>query len=242
MTVKEHYDNHLGFFYSWMIGDFETKKNEFLRFCKNQNINPVDSKTAIDLGAGNGIQSVALSELGFKVTAIDFNQTLLEELDSRKNGLQIETINDDLKNILDYQDKTPELIICCGDTLPHLDSKEQIIQTIYDISAALTSKGKIILSFRDYSMELKDTMRFIPVKSDSNRILTCYLEYSADKVKVTDLLYERNGDVWNQKISSYDKVRVTKGMILEILDMHGFKVLFDDTINRMITVVGQKQN
>ena len=26
MSVKEHYDNHLGNFYSWMIGDFISKQ------------------------------------------------------------------------------------------------------------------------------------------------------------------------------------------------------------------------
>ena len=34
MTVKEHYDNHLANFYSWMTGDFETIQIEFLRFQK----------------------------------------------------------------------------------------------------------------------------------------------------------------------------------------------------------------
>ena len=87
MTVKEHYDNHLGFFYSWMTGDCEDKKREFTNFCKNNNIYPKESGIAVDLGAGNGIQSVALAELGFKVKAIDFNQTLLDELVSRRNGL-----------------------------------------------------------------------------------------------------------------------------------------------------------
>jgi hypothetical protein len=28
MTVKEHYDNHLGKYYSWMAGDFTEKRVE----------------------------------------------------------------------------------------------------------------------------------------------------------------------------------------------------------------------
>ena len=35
MNVKKHYDNHLGNFYSWVIGDFQSKSNEQLQFLKN---------------------------------------------------------------------------------------------------------------------------------------------------------------------------------------------------------------
>lgn len=52
MTVKEHYDNHLGNFYSWMAGDFNTKQNEQQRFFIEQKILPFDTGVVIDLGAG----------------------------------------------------------------------------------------------------------------------------------------------------------------------------------------------
>ena len=242
MRVKEHYDNHLGYFYSWMIGDFNEKKNEFLDLCKNQNLYPFDSKIAIDLGAGNGIQSIALAELGFNVIAIDFNQQLLSELDSRKKDLQIVAINSDLRNIIDYGDKNAELIICYGDTIAHLESINEISKLISDINISLVPKGKFILSFRDYSMELTDTKRFIPVKSDSDRILTCFIEYFNKVVRVTDILYEKEDNDWQQKISSYEKVRISKNMILEMLIEKNFDILMDDTINSMITIIGGKNN
>ncbi|MCH2022949.1 MAG: class I SAM-dependent methyltransferase [Saprospiraceae bacterium] len=241
MNTKEHYDNHLGFFYSWIIGDFDQKKNEFLNFCKSQEIQPTYSGLALDLGAGNGIQSIALAELGFKVVAIDFNKTLLDELKSKIDGLNIETINADFKDISNFSDKNPELIICCGDTLAHLGSQEEIEQTILNIKKALSPEGKFIFSFRDYSFVLTDTMRFIPVKSDAKRIFTCYLEYFESKVRVTDLVYEHINNEWIQKISSYEKVRITKDMILKMLDRHGFNILSDNTINKMITITGQKR-
>ena len=147
-----------------------------------------------------------------------------------------------MKNISDYQNKNPELIICCGDTITHLASEDEIGQFIKSIGTSLISKGKLILSFRDYSSELNDTMRFIPVKSDSERILTCFLEYFDKKVRVTDLLYERKENKWVQKVSSYNKVRVSKDMILAMLNKNGFSILLAETINRMITIIAQKRN
>ena len=89
MNAKEHYDNHLGHFYSWMIGDFNEKKNEFLDFCMAHKIKPTESKIAIDLGAGNGIQSVPLAELGFKVTAVDFIKLCLMNLIQEKMNYRL---------------------------------------------------------------------------------------------------------------------------------------------------------
>lgn len=240
MTVKEHYDTHLGNFYAWMLGDFDEKKNDFLLFCREAGIIPFDSKTAIDLGAGNGIQSVALAELGFKVKAIDFNRQLLAELDSNKKDLPIEPIQDDIKTVSGYKIHKPELIICCGDTIAHLDSITEIAQLVKDSFDTLIPKGKLLLSFRDYSQELLGKARFIPVKSDANRILTCFLEYSPQTVKVTDILHEKEHGDWVQKVSSYNKVRISQTGILDILKENGFEIMMNETHNRMITLIGQK--
>ena len=240
MTVKQHYDSHLGFFYSWMLGDFESHKNKFIEFCTSQQILPQYTGAALDLGAGNGIQSVALAKIGFSVTAIDFNEHLLTEIAGYKKTLPIEIINDDLQNVLYYKDKNPELIVCCGDTISHLDSESDISQTLSHIYQTLIPSGKIILSFRDYSQELSDTNRFIPVKSDPQRILTCFIEYFERKVRVTDLLYEKESGVWIFKKSSYFKVRVTGEMISDLLTINGFNIIYNDIINGMVTLVGQK--
>ena len=233
MSVKEHYDNHLSYFYSWMLGDFEERKNDFLNFSKEYELLPFSSKSAIDLGAGNGIQSIALAELGFKVQAVDFNAHLLSELNSRKNGLPIEVVNGDIKEILKYKGVEPELIVCCGDTISHLDSLAEIKQLIRDIYTTLTKEGKALLTFRDYSNELFNTSRFIPVKSDSKRILTCFLEYFPNKVRVTDIFHEQKNGSWQQQISSYEKVRISDEIIQNILLETGFEIILNKPFNRL---------
>lgn len=240
MTVKEHYDNHLGNFYSWYTGDFDKNKNYFKAFCIENKIKPCDSNYAIDLGAGNGIQTIALADLGFKVKAIDFNNQLIAELKSRIGNYPIEVFNDDIKFISNYSKPRPELIVCCGDTLTHLDSTSEIQKLLKDSFDILTPNGRLILTFRDYSTELDDTSRFIPVKSDSQRILTCFIEYFPDKLRVTDLLHELENDKWIQKVSSYYKTRISKDLVVGYLKDSGFRINLDIVANRIITIIGQK--
>lgn len=240
MTVKEHYENHLGDFYSWMMGDFDSRKNEFLAFCKRNELRPSTSKIAIDLDAGHGIQSIALAEIGFKVLAIDFNAQLLSELETRKNELPIQIINSDFKSFVKYGNQAA-LIVCCGDTISHLDSVEEITQLFSDIHDSLAVNGKFVLSFRDYSYELTDSSRFIPVKNDASRILTCFLEYYPDKVRVTDIFHQLIDGNWEQRISSYDKVRISEQMILSLLKDQGFEIAINETINRLVSVIAIKK-
>lgn len=240
MTVKEHYDNHLGQYYSWFSGDFEYNKNNFKEFCIKNKIKPFKSKYAIDLGSGHGIQTLAMAELGFFVKALDFNTHLISELKSKKAEYPIEVFEDDIKNISKYSLPQPELIICYGDTLTHLDCVDEVKTLIFDSYNILLSNGKLLLSFRDYSNELKDINRFILVKSESKRILTCFLEYYTEKLRVTDIIYEYENDKWIQKVSSYYKLRLDRDIVTIFLKKIGFKIELNSITNGIITIIGQK--
>lgn len=241
MTVKEHYDNHLGHFYSWMTGDIQPKKNEFLNFCLSHNIVGNGSAVALDLGAGNGIQSMALAEAGFEVLAVDFNQTLLDELNQSKGDRNIVTTNDDIRNVANYKRLKPQVIVCGGDTIAHLASQEELSKMLANIGDTLNFSGKLILSFRDYSMELKDTNRFIPVKSDLDRILTCHLEYFEKSIRVSDLLHQKINGNWVQQVSSYIKIRISNPMVLDLLDFHGFAVQAEEKMGGMTILLAKRK-
>ena len=240
MSPKQHYDEHLSSFYSWMMGDFDTKSVAFQDFLKEQNIHSEKRGLAVDLGAGHGIQSIALNVLGFEVLAIDFSRHLLEELRQRNPSNSIKTIEGDIRKVSSFLQDEAELIVCCGDTLTHLDNKEEIESLIRDCSTSLMDNGKLILSFRDYSTPLADEQRFIPVRSDSNRIHTCFLEYEDERVRVSDLLHEKNDGLWVQKVSAYYKVRISTADIVQMIERAGLKIMFNQDVDRMQTIIAMK--
>lgn len=239
MSAKEHYDNHLGNFYGWMVGDISGKITDFKDFLVDHGLVAMHEEVAVDLGAGNGIQSIALAQCGYHVIAIDFNAQLLDELSKNASNLKVTMVNDDLRNVGQHAHNAA-VVCCCGDTITHLESAEHIEQLLTEIYKALKPLGRAIFSFRDYSMTLEGVQRFIPVKSDENRILTCVLEFESEAVNVTDLLYERRGGAWSQSVSSYKKVRLKRSAFVEMLKRAGFKVALNDIVNRLITVIAIK--
>ena len=240
-SVQEHYDNLLAPYYSWISGGSELKIEENRKFFHNHGIRPANSGVAVDLGAGPGFQSIPLAESGFSVIALDTNRQLLTELKAHAKDLPIVTVLDNMLNFVEHCPVEIEIIVCMGDTLTHLQSLAEVQQLLENTYLANTRDSILILSFRDMTHELSGLDRFIPVRSDSNRIFTCFLEYESQVVKVHDIVYEKVNDQWKMKKSVFRKLRITPQWINEILVKLGYKVVTFDSQMGMVTISARKQ-
>ena len=239
-SVKEHYDNLLASCYSWMCGGSELKLKQNRTFLRDHNIRPAHSAAAVDLGAGSGFQAIPLAEAGFEVTAIDVSHELLAQLTKIAGRLPIRTIRDDLLNFVNQSPAEIEIIVCMGDTLTHLRFPAEVKQLIHSAYGALEKEGLMILSFRDMTVELTELDRFIPLRADSKRIFTCFLEYEKKHVKVHDILYERADHQWTLKKSFFRKLRISSQWVKECLLKAGFNVEKFDIENGMTTIMARK--
>jgi SAM-dependent methyltransferase len=207
-TVQQHYDSHLGAIYGWMIGDFETAKEAARAELQAVGISSGAGRIAIDLGAGPGAHAIVLADAGYAVTAMDTCAELLDEHRAHDHEGAVRRIQDDLLQMRRYCSGA-DVILCMGDTLTHLESTASVQGLFSEIGSTLTPGGVFVATFRDYaSKTLEGLDRFIPVRQDDSRILTCFLEYSATSVTVHDLLHERTSAGWTLRVSSYPKLRL----------------------------------
>jgi hypothetical protein len=98
-----------------------------------------------------------------------------------------------------------------------------------------------VVSFRDYSVPLVGDQRFIPVRSDDTRILTCFLDYEPEAVVVHDILHERTTNGWQTRVSHYCKLRLSPESLLASLQSHGFDVRREAGMRGMIRLVARKR-
>lgn len=106
-------------------------------------------------------------------------------------------------------------------------------------AGALAPGGRFALSFRDYGEPLVAEKRFIPVRSDEQRILTCFLEYDEDNVVVHDILHQRAASGWQTKVSSYRKLRLPVDRVISCLECFGFETRRERGVRGMIRVIGE---
>jgi len=234
-SVAEHYRNLLAENYTWMFGvPFDEKVAEQKALLAGVLAGP---GLAVDLGSGPGFQSIALADLGFSpVLAIDTSEELLQELEAHRGTRPIETQVGDISEFADSRQAA--VVVCMGDTLTHLPSKDAVRAMFGAVAKRLVSGGKFVLTYRDLTATLAGTERFIPVRSDADRIMTCFLEYEgADFVQVTDLLHVRGEGEWLLQKSSYRKLRLSRGWVKQALTEAGFTAQTDGQAGRMSMVV-----
>jgi 2-polyprenyl-3-methyl-5-hydroxy-6-metoxy-1,4-benzoquinol methylase len=240
VPVSDHYERLLGPIYSWMVGDLEAASVRAEAELDAIGLPAMASGTAVDLGAGFGMHSLPLARRGYRVIAIDTCEPLLQELRSRAGTLPISTVNADLLDLRAHVSQPAALVLCMGDTLTHLPDAASVDRLFAAVAAVLSPGGLFIATFRDYvSTPLQADARFILVRSDENRILTCFLEYSGDTVRVHDVLHERVASIWQLRLGSYSKLRLAPEAVVKALHSHGFSVRREAGISGMVRVVAR---
>ena len=246
-TVNDHYERLLSQHYTWMFGSsFEERVDEQQSFLSGTlgplNATP-EAPLAVDLGCGPGFQTIALARLGFSpVIAVDTSSELLDELRSHIDGLPVRIEKSDLRDLAALvKTEQATVIVCMGDTLTHLPDKSDVSALFRGAFDRLRAGGMFVITYRDLTTELHGTDRFIPVRSDDYKIMTCFLEFeSADSVVVHDLVYERQDTGWSLNKSSYRKLRLGVDWIRQELSNAGFSVISQDSSGRLIGLAAVK--
>jgi 2-polyprenyl-3-methyl-5-hydroxy-6-metoxy-1,4-benzoquinol methylase len=239
-TAQNHYGTHLGAVYCWMLGDLEAA---FARAAAEIDDLPLPAArgVAVDLGAGLGLHCVALAKRGFDVKAIDNCGLLLDELRSRAGTLPIAIHQADLQQFRRVVSGQARVIVCMGDTLTHLPELSIVDSLLAAVAESLPRTGVFAATFRDYATRrLEGEQRFILVRADADRIMTCFLEYQEHQVMVHDLLQEKENGRWRQAVSSYPKLRLAPAWVMLKLSALGFSVKCDATPSGMVRIVAVK--
>jgi SAM-dependent methyltransferase len=246
-SVKEHYENLLAKHYIWMTGiPFDEKVAEqrvligriVEDMCASQS-----SGLALDLGCGPGFHSIALAQLGYSpVIAIDTSAELLKELKDRAGPRAIKTIEADLTNLgAILVDEKAKLAVCMGDTLTHLPSRSAVQRFFVDVFDKLSLNGIFAITYRDLTSELTGADRFIPVRSDEEKVMICFLEFdNADSVLVHDLVHLRGASGGVLEKSCYRKLRLSQRWVSQELESAGFRVFSEGLHGRFTLLIARK--
>ena len=239
-NVEQHYDQVLSDVYSWMYGGYDAALARYAEFFSSRGIVPTRSGRAVDLGAGCGFQSIPLARLGFAVTAIDIDRKLLDELSEHAGDSDIAIVHGNLLDFERHVHGPVELAVCMVDTLLHVESKTVVSDLFAKVHRALEAGGRFVITYRDLSREALELDRFIPVRADDSTILTCFLEYEPETVKVHDLVYRKIGGEWTFRKSFYRKLRLAQAWVEAELRAAGFAVAELSVERGFVTLVATR--
>ena len=223
-AVVDHYERLLAPIYLWMAGGSEVALKRGADDLAALGIGLSSGAVAVDLGAGFGMHAIPLARLGYSVSAIDTSSELLAQLSELGDGLSIRTVQADLLEFGAHVAGPASVILCMGDTLTHLSSPSDVERLCAQVAVGLAPGGRFVTTFRDYTQPPRGEARFILVRSDANRIHTCFLEEQPERMRVHDIVHERQGEGWTMRVSSYPKLRLDPNRIVRVLEQSGLKV------------------
>lgn len=235
-SAQAHYREHLGRVYDWTLGDFEVASARAEAQLRAAGLSRGRGALAVDLGCGSGRQSMALLRLGYRVLALDTCSHLVHLLEERARDLPLRALEEDLRGFRRHLDQPAAAIVCMGDVLIHLESREHVRAALEDMARSLAPDGKLVLGFRDLTSL---ATRFIPVRCDDARLLTCVLDEEGEFVVVNDILHEREATGWRMTVSSYRKLRLSAGDVSADAVEAGLDVVSHAAEQGVVTLVAQ---
>ena len=232
-TPKDHYDRLLATHYTWMFGvPFEQKVEEQTTLLRKAGIQTPG--LCVDLGCGPGFQSLALARMGAsRVHAVDTSGRLLAELKEHAAQLEITTHETDLLTFIQQLVDPVDTIVCMGDTLTHLASLSDVEALFVAIARQLNKGGRFVLSWRDLSKPPEGVDRFIPLRSEHDRLMVCFLEDQGDTVLAHDLVHVWEKDGWQLYKSAYPKLKLSPDWVRNRLAAVGLIPCYENTVRGM---------
>lgn len=206
MLVEAHYESLLAPHYAWSVGGFENAVAAHEAWLRTLPLPPAPARV-LDLGAGFGAAALPLARAGYPVVAVDSSLRLLDDLRAGCS-VPVTTVHADLVAHLQAPGEPAGLVLCLGDTLAHLASHALVTELLAALATRLAPGGLAVLAYRP-RRELSDAERFILVRGDATRSMTCVLE-PIDELHqaVWDLLHVRDGDQVQLHKSGYRKLRI----------------------------------
>lgn len=240
-TAAQHYERHLAGIYAWTVGGVDAALAAGRAEIEALGLPRARGELVVDLGAGFGKHAVALARAGARVIAIDASSELTASLRSLAKGLPIRVVTDDLLSFPRYLDEPVGALLCMGDTLTHLATFDAVDAICRDAWSALAPGGSLAMSFRDYSVARTGSDRFVLVRGDGDRLLTCFLEFDSEVVHVHDIVHERTPEGWTTRVSDYPKLRLAPERVIASMERSGFAVRREPAASGMVRLVGAKR-
>jgi SAM-dependent methyltransferase len=142
-------------------------------------------KKILDLAAGTGNYSIALSKMGYEVTAVDLDEEMVRKVEEKNKaeGTNTKALILDMKEVENLSDKF-DLIICIGNSLVHLQNKEEIQTLIKKLYKLLEKDGVLIIQIVNYDRILDNNVKELPLISREDKGVKFIRNYEKENEKI----------------------------------------------------------
>ena len=135
--------------------------------------------SGLDLGCGTGLHTIALAQLGLKITGVDLSPEMIAR--ARQNAAQygLKYIRWEVASLEDFPEAVGgafDLIVCLGNTLAHV-GPAQLPVVLANFHRALNPGGRLVLQLLNYVPVLRRRNRIVDVRRVEGKIYLRFYDF-----------------------------------------------------------------
>jgi len=178
--------------------------------------------TAVDLGCGTGLDSIALSLNGLSVTGFDISTGMIEHAKEKASGLnlKIKFYNYSLDAIPETFSNMYSFAVSMGNTLANLD-KKGVRQAFINCYRMLQPGGKFLLQILNYEKILKNRERIVNITREGEKNYVRFYDFCGDEINFNILSFDESG-LKNKQLNTTKLYSYNCAELKELLSGAGF--------------------
>lgn len=141
------------------------------------------ARHAVDMGCGTGVHAIALAQLGVDVTAVDISEGMLGKarVHAAESGVYIDFRLGDF--LTDVENAPVQLLLCLGNSLPHLESRDALTEALAHWRALCAEGGHVVIQLLNYHRVLAQRERIVNIRRDGHDTIVRFYDFIDDSLQ-----------------------------------------------------------
>lgn len=187
-------------------------------------------KTVLDCACGTGHHIMMLKKMGYDIKGSDLSPAMINKARAnlKEKKIDVTLKISDFKDLNKKFDERFDVVICVGNSLPHLMSDEELIHALTEMNAVLNKNGILILEQRNYDKILTLKKRFFPVSYRETEVFFYVLDFLPSAILFNIINVNTSNQTFHTYSTKYNALKMEK--LKDLLHTTGFQIvdLYED--------------
>ena len=183
--------------------------------------------SGIDVACGTGRHVIAMSRMCIQAVGADVSKGMLDRaiVAAKEADVKARWVNCPMQELSQHVKEKFDIVLCLGNSLPHILSQEDLDKTISGFSEVLRPGGILLIQLLNYHRILKENNRIVAITKSSNNEYVRFYDFLPKLIQFNLLKIEWQGKQSKHTVASTPLFPYTMDVLQEALQKHLFSTI-----------------